>query len=191
MSAVHAYSLESLTTLAASTGRTPALHYVMQLDPGAGLTTAAVAPLSVAPSNLLRATHCSASIVCGTCSLCCPVALQASVISISSICQLHLGPFSTNALGLQSAETHCVVRLCCSRVVQAVLSMRTIYKVHINFPSINTMEAKAGVVRKAVINMCRAQLSRQPTLEKLKAELVVQEHWQEAQVRGTGGWCRC
>jgi hypothetical protein len=64
--------------------------------------------------------------------------------------------------------------------------MRTIYKVHINFPSINTMEAKAGVVRKAVINRCRAQLSGQPPLEKLKAELVVQEHWQEAQVTGPG-----
>lgn len=30
---------------------------------------------------------------------------------------------------------------------------------------------------------CRVELSGQPPLDKLKAELVVQEHWQEAQVR--------
>jgi hypothetical protein len=69
--------------------------------------------------------------------------------------------------------------------------MRTIYKVHINYPGINTMESKAGVVRKAVINRCRAQLSGQPPLEKLKAELVVQEHWQEATVRWPACWCWC
>lgn len=61
--------------------------------------------------------------------------------------------------------------------------MRTIYKVHLNFPAINTMEAKASVARKAIINRCRAELSGQPPLEKLGAELNVQEHWQEAQVR--------
>lgn len=62
--------------------------------------------------------------------------------------------------------------------------MRTVYKVHLNFPGITTMEAKAGVVRKAVINRCRAVLSGQPPLDKLKAELVLHVHWQEAQVRG-------
>lgn len=36
--------------------------------------------------------------------------------------------------------------------------MRTIYKVHINFPGVNTMEAKAGDVRKAVINRCATLL---------------------------------
>lgn len=36
--------------------------------------------------------------------------------------------------------------------------MRTIYKVHMNFPGINTMEAKAGDVRKAVINRWAALL---------------------------------
>lgn len=70
--------------------------------------------------------------------------------------------------------------------------MRTVYKVHLNFPGITTMEAKAGVVRKAVINRCRAVLSGQPPLDKLKAELVLQVHWQEAQVRGVyrlgDGW---
>jgi hypothetical protein len=79
-------------------------------------------------------------------------------------------------------STTAACALAAAAALQPLLSMRTVYKVHLNFPGINTMEAKAGVVRKAAINRCRAELSGQAPLDKLKAELVVQEHWQEAGV---------
>ena len=62
--------------------------------------------------------------------------------------------------------------------------MRTIYKVHLNFPGITTVESKALEVRKAVINACRVGLSGQEPLELLRPEAQVQEQWQQAQVGG-------
>lgn len=85
------------------------------------------------------------------------------------------------------------VDLCCAVLhpfLQPVLSMRTIYKVHLNFPGLNTLESKALEARRAVINRCRTELSGQPPLELLRDERLLQEQWQEAQVRGWGhsGW---
>lgn len=80
-----------------------------------------------------------------------------------------------------TAET-CRVHKHTGPVPDPVISMRTPYKVHLNYPDIITAEAvSSSLVRKAVINRCRVELSRQPELQLLKEEQQLQEQLQEAQ----------
>jgi len=62
-----------------------------------------------------------------------------------------------------------------------VTSMRTPYKVHLNFPGIVTTETRARRARKAVINRCRAELAGLPPLELLKEEVAAAQAAQRAE----------
>jgi hypothetical protein len=63
---------------------------------------------------------------------------------------------------------------------QPFLSMRTPYKVHVNFPAIFTVEVAAREVRKRIINRCRSELSALPPLLLLKEEDALQQQVLEA-----------
>jgi hypothetical protein len=63
---------------------------------------------------------------------------------------------------------------------QPFLSMRTPYKVHVNFPAIFTVEAAAREVRKRIINRCRSELSGLPPLLLLWEEDALQQQVLEA-----------
>jgi hypothetical protein len=58
---------------------------------------------------------------------------------------------------------------------QPLLSMRTPYKVHVNFPAIFTVEASAREVRKRIINRCRCELSGLQPLLLLREEAALQQ----------------
>ena len=53
---------------------------------------------------------------------------------------------------------------------RCVASMRTPYKVHLNFPDVVTTETRARRARRAVINRCRAELAGLPPLAELKED---------------------
>jgi hypothetical protein len=59
--------------------------------------------------------------------------------------------------------------------LQFVLSMRTPYKVHVNFPAIFTVEASAREVRKRIINRCRSEISGLHPLQLLREEAALQQ----------------
>lgn len=94
-------------------------------------------------------------------------------------------PHSTHPLCAAPARLRACVRHTPPRpCLQPLVSMRTIYKVHLNFPGIYTLEAGALALRKAVINRCRQQLCGLPPLTTTRQEyLALQEHVDAAQVR--------
>lgn len=66
-------------------------------------------------------------------------------------------------------------------LLQPTISMRTPYKVHLNFPDVFTVEAKVRAVRKAVINRCRQEISGVPPLQLLREEEQLLQQMVEAQ----------
>eukprot|EP00878_Enallax_costatus_P021904 GHUV01023215.1.p1 GENE.GHUV01023215.1~~GHUV01023215.1.p1 ORF type:complete len:256 (+),score=79.98 GHUV01023215.1:321-1088(+) len=78
-------------------------------------------------------------------------------------------------------EETCRVHRHTGPLAEPLISMRTPYKVHLNYPNISTVEAVSGsLVRKAVVNRCRVELSGQPELQLLREEQQLQLQLQEA-----------
>lgn len=70
----------------------------------------------------------------------------------------------------EAAAVHGLPRGAAAAAARPLVSMRTLYKVHLNFPAVITVEAKARKARRAAINRCRIELSGLQPLRRLREE---------------------
>ncbi|KAF8067396.1 hypothetical protein HT031_002444 [Scenedesmus sp. PABB004] len=81
----------------------------------------------------------------------------------------------------EAAAAHGLRGSAAAAAAAPVVSMRTLFKVHLNFPALFTVEATARAVRRAVVNRCRAELSGLPPLAMLREEAALAAQVAEAQ----------
>ncbi|GBF92023.1 hypothetical protein Rsub_04747 [Raphidocelis subcapitata] len=83
---------------------------------------------------------------------------------------LRLVPLIARIVAEEAAAAHGL-----EEAPEPFVSMRTPYKVHLNFPGIVTSEGRARRARKSAINRCRRELSGLPALRLLKEEVAAAE----------------